>query len=93
MSAEQSIPCWIYRSSKKDEMYLYTASEEGINEMPEELMKMFGRADFVMELELHEGRPLARADVTAVMAALKDQGFFLQMPPKLEPELYHGNED
>jgi len=31
--------------------------------------------------------------VTQVMQNLAAQGFHLQMPPKLEPWLYHGNAD
>jgi uncharacterized protein YcgL (UPF0745 family) len=30
-----TIPCWIYRSSRKDEMYLYLGKEEGFDEVPE----------------------------------------------------------
>lgn len=93
MSINDPMPCWIYRSGKKEEMYLYAASEDGLDELPEELMKMFGSATLVMQLDLHEERTLARVDVAVVMAALKENGYYLQMPPTLVPDLYHGNED
>ncbi|MCW8946362.1 MAG: YcgL domain-containing protein, partial [Sedimenticola sp.] len=32
-------PCWIYRSSKKEEMYLYLAKEENFEDVPDALMK------------------------------------------------------
>jgi uncharacterized protein YcgL (UPF0745 family) len=89
----ENIPCWIYKGSQKDEMYLYLADKEGFARVPDALMARFGKPVFVMELDLHKGRPLAREDVSRVMRSLNDRGFHLQMPPKLEPWLYHGNAD
>jgi len=57
------------------------------------VMRRFGRPIPVMELELHEQRPLARAEVQAVMKQLGEEGYYLQMPPQLVPDIYHGNLD
>jgi len=84
--------CWIYKSSKKDEMYLYLARKDDFDAVPELLMARFGNPSLVMELELDEQRQLARADVTTVMRRLTEEGYYLQMPPKLTPDIYHGNE-
>jgi len=84
--------CWIYKSSKKDEMYLYLAREDDFEAVPELLMARFGKPSLVMELELDEQRKLARADVTRVMSQLSEEGYYLQMPPRLKPDIYHGNE-
>ena len=89
---KQSIRSWVYRSSRKDEMYLYLPVENDFSEVPEALMSKFGNPTFVMEVELHSGRNLARADVGQVMQNLNDQGYHLQMPPTLAPDLYHGND-
>ena len=89
----ESIPCWIYKSPLKEEMYLYVAEDEGFGSVPDALMARFGKPVLVMQLDLHEGRPLAREDVAQVMQNLRRQGFHLQMPPKLDPWLYHGNAD
>lgn len=89
----EHIDCWIYKSPRKDEMYLYLAAEEGFETVPAELMRGFGQPRFVMRLTLSPQRPLAREDVHRVMRNLREQGFHLQMPPKLDPWLYHGNED
>lgn len=86
-----STPCWIYRSSNKDEMYLYLAREEGFDELPEPLRRLFGTPTLVMNLQLTQRRPLAREDVASVISALDEQGYYLQMPPKLEPRLYEGD--
>ncbi|WP_456379808.1 YcgL domain-containing protein [Thiolapillus sp.] len=85
--------CWIYKSSKKDEMYLYLAKEDDFSEVPELLMARFGQPSLVMQLDLHRERTLARADTARVMQQLEDEGYFLQMPPNLRPDLYYGNED
>jgi hypothetical protein len=88
-----AVPCWIYKSPLKEEMYLYLADKEAFDRVPEALLARFGKPLFVMELELHPGRRLAREDVVQVMQNLTGKGFHLQMPPKLEPWLYHGNAD
>ena len=98
--------CSIYKSSKKDEMYLYIArlevkeSEEPANPLevlPEAVRTAFGRATFVMDLELSEQRKLARVNVMHVMDSIETKGFFLQMPPEglinpnaVEPEGLRG---
>jgi uncharacterized protein YcgL (UPF0745 family) len=87
---ENTIPCWIFKSTRKEEMYLYLAKEDGFGDLPEMLRQHFGKAVFVMQLALQPGRPLARADVNVVMNALEEQGYYLQMPPKLEPEMNYG---
>lgn len=91
--SEQTTPCWIYRSPRKDEMYLYLAKEDAFDDIPEPLMQRFGTPQLVMQLDLDPQRKLARVEVGAVLASLAENGFFLQMPPELKPELYHGNED
>ena len=88
-----TLPCWVYKSLLKGEMYLYLPEKNGFEQVPKALMARFGKPELVMELELHAGRTLAREDVLQVMQNLRGQGFHLQMPPKLEPWLYHGNED
>lgn len=91
--AEDNLHCWVYRSPRKQEMYLYLADEDGFDRVPGTLLERFGDPILVIELELSPERQLAREDVNRVMANLDDQGFHLQMPPKLQPELYHGNPD
>jgi uncharacterized protein YcgL (UPF0745 family) len=90
---DDKLPCWVYRSPRKQEMYLYLAEEGGFDCVPEALLKAFGEPQLVIDLELDAQRRLAREDVSKVMANLRSQGFHLQMPPKLEPTLYHGNQD
>jgi uncharacterized protein len=88
--AAQAIPCWIYRSPRKDEMYLYLSAEDDFACVPEALLQRFGTPVMVMQLALTPQRGLAREDVVKVMENLRSQGFHLQMPPKLRVDLYEG---
>lgn len=72
-------------------MYLYLAGEDRYQDLPEPLKRSFGMPILVMQLELNSARKLARADVDAVMQSLTDQGYYLQMPPRLEPDLHFGD--
>ena len=83
------IPCWVYRSGKKNEMYLYLDKKDGFDQVPEVLRNLFGKPILVMELELHAKRHLAREDVLQVMGNLRSQGYHLQMPPSPKPQIMH----
>lgn len=67
-------------------MYLYVDKAEDLARVPEALLERFGKPELAMTLVLHAGRTLARVDVTRVMEALRESGYFLQMPP--QPEAY-----
>ena len=88
-----STQCWIYKSPKKDEMYLYVNKKDDFDDVPQALLSRFGQPVYVMNLELSPQRKLAREDSSTVINNLQKQGFHLQMPPKLEPDIYHGNQD
>jgi uncharacterized protein YcgL (UPF0745 family) len=90
---QASRTCWIYKSSKKEEMYLYLDKKDNFEDIPEILMQKFGNPLFIMELELSPDRKLARENTQTVLKSLLENGFHLQMPPDLKPTLYHGNED
>ena len=82
------VPCSIYRSKKRSGMYLYVPSNKPLDELPEALMQLFGRAEHSMDLVLTETRTLAREDIHQVLANLQEQGFHLQMPPDEKPDDY-----
>ncbi|MEW8506623.1 MAG: YcgL domain-containing protein [Candidatus Thiodiazotropha sp.] len=88
---DSGVPCWIYRSPRKDEMYLYIAREDDFSCVPEALLVKFGEPEPVMEILLNTQRSLAREDINLVLANLRTQGFHLQMPPKMSVELYRGD--
>lgn len=73
--------CKIYRSSKKEGMYLYVDRVDDLDRIPETLLNSFGKPELAMTIALSPERKLARADVEKVLAAIAEQGFYLQMPP------------
>ncbi len=75
--------CSIYKSKKKEGAYLYLPNKDDFSEVPQPLMELFGRPQFVMIIKL-EGRQLAQVDVNKVMQSIRQQGFFLQLPPPPE---------
>ncbi|MDF2155292.1 YcgL domain-containing protein [Vibrio sp. CAU 1672] len=75
--------CSIYKSAKKEGTYLYIPKKDDFSQVPDTLMQMFGKPIPVMTIKL-EGRSLAQVDVEKVKASLKQDGFFLQVPPPPE---------
>ena len=77
--------CWIYKSGRREETYLYLAEElaeqEQSTQIPEQLADMLGSLEFVMQLALTPERILARANVEQVMKDLRERGYYLQLPP------------
>ncbi|MBG6247908.1 MULTISPECIES: YcgL domain-containing protein [Symbiopectobacterium] len=76
--------CVIYRSAKRDQTYLYVDKKDDFSRVPEALMKSFGTPYLVMLLPLDGSKKLASADIEKVKQALKEEGFYLQMPPPPE---------
>ena len=73
--------CSVYRSPKKEGMYLYVNKADELTKIPEALLKKFGTPEHAMVLVLHAEKILARVDVKRVLEALEETGYFLQMPP------------
>lgn len=76
-----SLLCQVFRSSRKQEMYLYVDKARGLQDVPDTLLAQFGEPEPIMLLYLTPQYKLARADAAQVLASIKAQGFYLQMPP------------
>jgi len=77
--------CAIYRSERKFDSYLFVTTKDCFDRVPDTLRSLLGTLTFVMELDLDPARKLAQADTGEVMRLLREQGYFLQMPPKDRP--------
>lgn len=73
--------CYVYKSSKKDLLYLYSTKLDDFSDIPEALMTEFGVPIYVLELELTPERKLAQVDTKKVLSSLETKGYFLQLPP------------
>ena len=81
MTDSDTTHCWIYRCSKRDEMYLYLARADDFGCLPDNVRTLLGQLELCMELDLRSDRTLARVDVEAVIADLNERGFHIQLPP------------
>ncbi|MDX3930578.1 MAG: YcgL domain-containing protein [Stenotrophomonas sp.] len=74
---------YVYKSQRKDDTYVYLAERDGFGVLPGPLAESLGRLQLVLEVELTEGRRLARADAAQVRDELASRGFYLQVPPSI----------
>lgn len=79
--------CDVYKSVKKQDVYLYVSKAEGISRVPELLLEHFGAPQHCLTLVLTPERTLARASAEKVLEAIAEQGFYLQMPPQADEEM------
>lgn len=73
--------CFVYRSKRKQNTYLFLPEQDNFSAIPESLLKLFGQAEFSFEFELHAERKLTLADAGEVLRNLDENGYFLQLPP------------
>ena len=78
--------CLVYRSSKKQETYLFLPVGGVYEDLPEDLRAMFGDPALVMKLDLDADTRLAQAEAPRVIEALETEGYFLQLPPNTPVE-------
>ncbi|MDZ7852377.1 MAG: YcgL domain-containing protein [Halomonas sp.] len=79
--------CQVFKSSRKEQMYLYVDKRQGVEEVPEVLLEKFGKPLPAMTLILTPEKSLGRAKAVDVMAAIREKGYYLQMPPAKEDYL------
>ncbi len=85
MSSVNPQICFVYRSQRKAETYLYVPNQDQFDQVPGQLLDQLGELSLVMELTLGPERTLARANPVAVREALKTTGYYLQPPPSRTP--------
>ncbi|MFI8481251.1 YcgL domain-containing protein [Pseudomonas sp. NPDC078700] len=81
--------CNIYKSSKRNEMYLYVLKSDELKRVPESLLLAFGTPTLAFSMILTPERALAREDIHQVLENLDNQGYHLQMPPQEEDYIQH----
>ncbi|MWJ27781.1 hypothetical protein GPM19_06100 [Halomonas sp. ZH2S] len=84
---DDKLLCEIFKSSRKEEMYLYVDKRKGLGEVPDGLLEQFGKPVPYLTMILRPTTTLARAKAVDVMAKIEEQGFYFQMPPAKEEYL------
>lgn len=87
MNGQVLILCAVYKTRSLEETYIFVDHQEGMDRVPEALKARFPEPQLVTRFKLTEDRQLARADASVVMASIKDQGYYLQMPPPKDAHL------
>lgn len=77
----------VYKSPKRDGMFLYVPKATGLDKLPAELLQVFGTPAHVMDIPLKPGRDLARVGGDKLREEIASNGFYLQMPPPREDYL------
>ena len=77
--ASTEIECAVYRSSKRDETYVFIPTASPLSDLPKEVLKMLGQAELVMTLNLTPEKKMARGNADEIMKSIDTQGFHLQM--------------
>ncbi len=72
--------CYVYKSLKKYDTYLYIIKKDDFSGVPDALMKLFGPNTFIMEFDISQREKLGREDISTVQDNLSRQGYHLQMP-------------
>ncbi|HMB56259.1 MAG TPA: YcgL domain-containing protein [Arenimonas sp.] len=81
---------FVYKSLRKPDAYLYLREKDAFALVPDAVRLPLGALEFVLVVELIEGRKLARADVAVVRSNLIERGFYLQAPQTVLDPLVEG---
>ncbi|KMT66506.1 YcgL domain-containing protein [Catenovulum maritimum] len=76
--------CAVYKSSKKDETFLYLPKRDDFSKVPEDFMAVFGTPIFVLMIDISKRKSLALVDIEKVKKEIVDPGYFIQLPPPKE---------
>lgn len=74
--------CSIYKGRRAPDTYLFLPVRDDFSAVPGPVLQALGEPIHVMDLVLHPGRGLARADAIAVMRSLLVKGCYVQLPPR-----------
>lgn len=78
--------CYIYRSTKKADTYLYLLLKDDFSVLPEGLIESFGMPEFSFSFDLSTQKKLAKEDAAKALENLNTQGFHLQLADDMSIE-------
>lgn len=77
----------IFKGSKEQQLYVYVPRESGEENIPDELRKRMGLLTEVMTLRIGPDKKLARANAINVLKAIKEVGYYVQLPPEISMQV------
>lgn len=72
--------CFIYRSPRKPETFLFIPEKGDFSQLPEDLLRVFGEPEFSFEFPLTADRKMINGDAGEILERMEAQGFYLQLP-------------
>ena len=79
----------VYKTAKKEGMYLYVLKSEQMKKVPDGLQALFGQPLHIMDFILSPERKLAHVSTENIIEALHSTGYYLQMPPSQDDYIEH----
>ena len=73
--------CFVYRSNKKQGMFLFLSNKNDLTCVPESLLNILGELSYSFEFDLKEDRKLEKIDAVELLKVMQENGYYLQMPP------------
>ncbi|ABM02915.1 hypothetical protein DUF709 [Psychromonas ingrahamii 37] len=73
--------CAVYKSIRKSQTYLFIAKRDDFSSVPEPLLAQFGPPQLVSLLNITLQTKFAMAEAEKVLSAVKNNGYYLQLPP------------
>ena len=89
--AESRMLCHVFKSARRADTYVYLATREGFDVIPDALRATLEPLTFVVEFDLTPERKLAREDTTQVLENLAARGWHLQRPPVIAGQADDGD--
>lgn len=74
----------VYRSSKKDGLYVYVLEESMLERLPDPLLKQLGSPEQALTFDLETRKTLGSENPDEVRANLNERGYHVQMPRSVE---------
>lgn len=70
---------YIYRCSRKPDIYIYLAKEDDFTKVPKNIYNSLGIIEFAMELDIKKDMKLARENPKTILKNLSKHGFHMQL--------------
>lgn len=78
---------YVYRSSKKDGLYLYLPKTIDKCELPDAVAQQMGEPELALSFMLTSDRKLGQEDPATVISNIESRGFHIQMPRDIEDQI------
>lgn len=86
--------CFVYRSSKKEGLYVYVSKKDQLQLLPDPVLQQLGdNAELALTFDLDSGMTLGSENPAEVLSNLSQQGYHIQMPRKIDDILARIAED